>query len=68
MRLEVGLCDVCTHARRLRNRRGSTFFLCGRAEEDARFDRYPRLPVLACGGFEPQSRGSDESIDEAEER
>lgn len=68
MRLDVGLCDVCARARRVRNRTGSTFFLCGRSEEDARFDRYPRLPVLACEGFDPQSRGPAEPIDTVEER
>jgi len=34
------------------NRRGSTFFRCTRAEVDARFVRYPPLPVRRCPGYE----------------
>lgn len=34
------------------NRRGSVFFRCARADTDARFVRYPPLPVLACPGYE----------------
>lgn len=50
----VGLCSVCAHVKKVENRRGSAFFLCRRAGEDPSFPRYPRLPVLACRGFEPQ--------------
>jgi len=32
--------------------RGSTFWLCTRAATDARFRKYPPLPVLRCPGFE----------------
>lgn len=46
-----GLCGVCSHVRVVRNRRGSTFFLCGLSETDARFPRYPPLPVFQCPGF-----------------
>ena len=35
------------------SRRGSTFFRCTRAEVDARFVRYPPLPVRSCPGYEP---------------
>jgi hypothetical protein len=35
------------------NRRGSTFFRCGRADTDARFVRYPALPMRECVGYEP---------------
>lgn len=34
------------------NRHHSTFFRCLRAETDARFTRYPPLPVRACPGYE----------------
>jgi len=34
------------------NRRGSTFYRCGRADWDERFPRYPALPVLECNGYE----------------
>ena len=33
-------------------RRDSTFFRCLLAESDARFTRYPPLPVRACPGYE----------------
>jgi len=39
------------------NRRGSTFYRCGRAETDDRFVRYPPLPVLRCSGFERVEEG-----------
>ncbi len=49
---DVGLCRACRHARRIESARGSTFWQCGRSAADARFPRYPRLPVAACDGFE----------------
>src|SRR5262249_43102550 len=51
----VGLCALCRHARRVESTRGSVFWQCGRAATDARFPRYPRLPVLRCDGFEARS-------------
>lgn len=48
----VGLCGTCAHARIVRSGRGSTFYLCGRSATDRRFKKYPRLPVMACVGFE----------------
>jgi hypothetical protein len=51
--LGVGLCAACRHARRIRTTRGSTFHLCARAAADARFARYPPLPVTRCPGYEP---------------
>ena len=48
----AGLCATCRWARIVTNRRGSTFFRCRRAETDARFPRYPPLPVLRCAGYE----------------
>jgi hypothetical protein len=52
---DAGLCARCTHARVVGNARGSRFWLCGLSRIDARFPRYPRLPVLRCDGFEPQA-------------
>lgn len=49
----MGLCAACRHVRRTGNRRGSVFYLCGRASHDTRFARYPAIPVLRCIGFEP---------------
>jgi hypothetical protein len=48
----IGLCATCRHARVIRSDRGSTFYLCRLSFEDASFPKYPRLPVLACPGFE----------------
>jgi hypothetical protein len=48
----VGLCETCAFQRVVRNTRGSSFSLCERSREDASFARYPRLPVLACPGYE----------------
>ncbi|MEO8541345.1 MAG: hypothetical protein ABI577_16505 [bacterium] len=47
----VGLCSVCANVRRVPGER-STFYLCELAFRDARFRKYPALPVLRCDGFE----------------
>jgi hypothetical protein len=47
-----GLCGDCVHARVLASAR-SVFLRCGLAETDARFPRYPPLPVLRCAGYRP---------------
>ena len=59
----AGLCGDCRHARPVETRRGTTFLLCGRAAVDARFARYPALPVLRCPGYEAvaPTPDSDES-------
>jgi hypothetical protein len=54
----AGLCADCRHARRVESARGSRFFLCGRAVSDPSFLKYPRLPVLACRGYEGEERGT----------
>ena len=48
----VGLCGACRHARTIRSAKGSEFWLCERSKVDARFSKYPRLPVRTCAGFE----------------
>jgi len=48
----VGLCFGCQHARVVHSDRGSTFYQCQRSAYDARFPKYPRLPVLQCAGYE----------------
>ncbi len=52
--MDPGLCRDCRHAKVLRNDRASVFYLCGLADKDARFTRYPRLPVHACKGYEKE--------------
>lgn len=51
-----GLCHECIHARRIESDRGSVFILCQLALTDARFKKYPRLPVLSCDGYERKAR------------
>jgi hypothetical protein len=50
-----GLCDDCRHQRLVSNTRGSTFSLCERSKTDPSFPKYPRLPVLACRGYEARA-------------
>ncbi|HJQ84867.1 MAG TPA: hypothetical protein VKA21_12370 [Candidatus Binatia bacterium] len=56
----VGLCASCRHARVQSTARGSRFWRCKRAETDARFPRYPPLPVRACPGWERGERVTSE--------
>ena len=49
----VGLCLTCRHSRRVPTPR-ATYWLCELAASDSRFEKYPRLPVLACPGYEPR--------------
>lgn len=48
---QPGLCGSCLHCRQVKTGR-SVFYLCERSFTDARFVRYPRLPVVACPGYE----------------
>jgi hypothetical protein len=45
------------HRRVVRSARGSEFLRCARSDTDQSFPRYPRLPVLACAGFEDARAG-----------
>lgn len=47
---DPGLCGHCVNARIVENRRGSRFFRCALSDTDARFPRYPALPVIRCAG------------------
>jgi hypothetical protein len=47
----AGLCASCRHVQRIASARGSRFYLCELSRTDARFPRYPRLPVLTCAGY-----------------
>lgn len=51
--LHPGLCGSCRNARRVETPR-SVFLLCELAAGDPRFERYPRLPLLACPGYAPR--------------
>lgn len=48
----VGLCLQCLHSKVIRSDRGSTFYLCRVSASDARFPKYPPLPVRSCTRFE----------------
>ena len=53
-RAYAGLCADCRFARVMRSDRGTVFYQCGKSFEDPRFPKYPRLPVLACTGYEAE--------------
>ena len=46
-----GLCGDCQFVRVVDSNRGSRFYMCEKSREDSRFNKYPRLPVMNCGGF-----------------
>jgi hypothetical protein len=50
-RLTVGLCASCTWLKRVPSARDRLYYLCGMSLTDARFPKYPTLPVLACPAF-----------------
>jgi hypothetical protein len=49
--LGPGLCGNCVHARRIKSDRAVTFLQCQLSFTDPHFEKYPRLPVLACSGY-----------------
>jgi hypothetical protein len=49
----IGLCAGCRHARPVKSERGARFLLCERSIHDGKFQKYPRLPVVQCPGYEP---------------
>jgi len=55
----VGLCFTCRHAQTIVSSRGSRFYLCERSRTDARFPRYPALPVATCIGWERDEEEDD---------
>ncbi|HUF49454.1 MAG TPA: hypothetical protein VMN60_01390 [Longimicrobiales bacterium] len=62
MNVQIGLCAVCRNARVIDSRRGSRFWLCSLSRVDARFPKYPPLPVVRCAGHvpgEPLRAGAD---------
>jgi len=48
---QVGLCATCVHSRSIQSAKGSVFWLCEQSKRDARFKKYPALPVRACTGY-----------------
>ena len=47
----VGLCATCVHVQVVPSSKASTFYLCRLSDVDARFPRYPALPVRRCAGY-----------------
>lgn len=50
---KAGLCASCRHVKINRSDRGAVFYYCRKSETDRRFPKYPPLPLLHCGGYEP---------------
>lgn len=50
-REQAGVCGACAHARWLRSKGGDGIMLCRLSETDARYLKYPPLPVLSCRGW-----------------
>jgi hypothetical protein len=57
----AGLCATCAHVQRVVSSKESTFYRCRLADIDPRFRRYPVLPVLACAGYEEETRSGPQS-------
>ena len=51
--VEPGLCGLCRHALVKGTNRGTAYLRCTRAAWDDHLQKYPRLPVTGCIGFEP---------------
>ena len=46
-----GLCATCRHAETITSSRGAEFLMCRLSLSEARFPKYPRIPVVACDGY-----------------
>src|ERR1700733_6562552 len=49
--------------RQITSDRGSVFYQCLRSATDPSFPKYPRLPVVRCGGYEPLTKDTANSIE-----
>ncbi len=52
----AGLCADCAHAKKLTTKIDATIYLCGLAAKEPRLPKFPRLPVIACPGYEKLAR------------
>jgi hypothetical protein len=48
-----GLCNKCQHMREVLTGKGSRFLRCGLSDTNNRYAKYPPLPVMRCGGYQP---------------
>jgi len=49
---DAGLCPTCRFVRLVPSVRNATYYRCGRSDDDPRYSRFPRLPVVSCPGYE----------------
>jgi hypothetical protein len=57
-RAKAGLCADCIHTRCVKSDRSVEFYLCALHAVDPSFPKYPRLPVMRCGGYEANDAAS----------
>lgn len=50
-RPDIGLCATCRNMREIKSDRGSDFYMCRLSLTDARFPKYPAVPVRNCSGY-----------------
>jgi hypothetical protein len=55
-RIEAGLCQTCQHVKIIENVNQSRFYRCLLSDSNTDFQKYPRLPVLTCSGYQPQKQ------------
>jgi hypothetical protein len=51
----AGLCANCSFVKMVCSDRGKRFYQCGKSFEDARFPKYPCLPVRTCPAYAPMT-------------
>lgn len=62
---KAGLCASCKQVQVNKSDRGPVYYFCRLSASDARFPKYPRLPMVTCEGYEkeegtPPTRGNGE--------
>jgi len=50
--VSLGLCASCVHGQTIESSKGSIFLLCRLSFTQAGFEKYPRLPVVSCSGYQ----------------
>ncbi|HET9135095.1 MAG TPA: hypothetical protein VFO76_00550 [Candidatus Kapabacteria bacterium] len=58
----IGLCADCIHHTEQVSSKGSVFIRCLLGENDDRFIKYPRLPVVECGEYDLKSQQNNSEI------
>jgi hypothetical protein len=59
VRQSAGLCGSCRNAVLRTAHRGPVYLRCALAGIDARYSKYPRLPVIKCDGYLPEPATMD---------